>query len=192
MGTSSSTTRIASLGAAGAAVSSGYMRERVGAAAGIGKYKPLWRRRFRAAFLFASSRRTGFNLRHQADGRISTHIGCKSCSTQFSRPHADPHRRQIRRAAQPAARGAERKKHKHHKYPSRTRKTQTAPHRKTHPLRAGNRSKTKGRATPRRSPSPRAVHRAIHRLLDTTNHIQARAAELENALEALRERKSTR
>jgi len=79
------------------------------------------------------------------------------------------------------------KKHKHHKHPNRTRKPQTAPHRKTHPLRAGNRSKTKGRATPRRSPSPRAVHRAIHRLLDTTNHIQARAAELENALEALRE-----
>jgi hypothetical protein len=79
------------------------------------------------------------------------------------------------------------KKHKHHKHPTRTRKPQTAPHRKTHPLRAGNPSKTKGRATPRRSPSPRAVHRAIHRLLDTTNHIQARAAELENALEALRE-----
>jgi hypothetical protein len=79
------------------------------------------------------------------------------------------------------------KKHKHHKQLSRTHEPQTAPHRKTHSPPARNRTTTKSRATPRRSPSPRAVHRAIHRLLDTTNHIQARAAELENALEALRE-----
>jgi hypothetical protein len=36
------------------------------------------------------------------------------------------------------------------------------------------------------------VHLAIRKLLDTTNHIQARAAELENALEALREQERSK
>lgn len=39
---------------------------------------------------------------------------------------------------------------------------------------------------------PQAVQRAIRRLLDTTNHIQARAAALENALDALREQERTK
>lgn len=47
--------------------------------------------------------------------------------------------------------------------------------------------KKKMRARVRRVARPRQVQLAIRRLLDTTNHIQARAAELENALDALRE-----
>jgi hypothetical protein len=47
--------------------------------------------------------------------------------------------------------------------------------------------KKKKRARARRVARPREVQVAIRRLLDTTNHIQARAAELENALDALRE-----
>lgn len=39
---------------------------------------------------------------------------------------------------------------------------------------------------------PREVQLAIRRLLDTTNHIQARAAELENALDALREQERSK
>ena len=39
---------------------------------------------------------------------------------------------------------------------------------------------------------PREVQRAIRRLLDTTNHIQARAAALENALDALREQERSK
>ena len=39
----------------------------------------------------------------------------------------------------------------------------------------------------RRTARPREVYQAIRKLLDTTNHIQARAAELENALDVLRE-----
>lgn len=40
---------------------------------------------------------------------------------------------------------------------------------------------------PKRMAPPRDVYLAIRNLLDTTNHIQARAAELENALDVLRE-----
>jgi hypothetical protein len=47
--------------------------------------------------------------------------------------------------------------------------------RKKHPVKA------------RRTARPREVYQAIRKLLDTTNHIQARAAELENALDVLRE-----
>jgi hypothetical protein len=50
----------------------------------------------------------------------------------------------------------------------------------------------KGRlAERRRLASPKAVRLAIRRLLDTTNHIHARAAALENALEALRDQERT-
>ena len=38
----------------------------------------------------------------------------------------------------------------------------------------------------------REVYLAIRNLLDTTNHIQARAAELENALDVLRQQNGTR
>ncbi len=55
-----------------------------------------------------------------------------------------------------------------------------------------NRSKRKQRKKVNRPKAghaghPRRVHLAIRKLLDTTNHIQARAAELENALDELRE-----
>jgi|GEM_PF-3035616 hypothetical protein len=54
------------------------------------------------------------------------------------------------------------------------------------------RSKRKGRSTkrrarPRRPARPRQVYLAIRKLLDATSHIQARAAQVETALEALRE-----
>jgi hypothetical protein len=52
--------------------------------------------------------------------------------------------------------------------------------------------KKKRQARPRRPARPRDVHLAIRKLLDTTNHIQARAAELENALEALREQERSK
>ncbi len=71
---------------------------------------------------------------------------------------------------------------------------------KREPLKKSKRTGVKWVAPPRRKPPikkkpakarrvarPRAVQLAIRRLLDTTNHIQARAAELENALDALRE-----
>ena len=48
------------------------------------------------------------------------------------------------------------------------------------------------RRAARRPARPRQVQRAIRRLLDTTNHIQARAAELENALDALREQERSK
>lgn len=41
---------------------------------------------------------------------------------------------------------------------------------------------------PARPAPPQEVYSAIRNLLDTTNHIQARAAELENSLDILRER----
>lgn len=44
----------------------------------------------------------------------------------------------------------------------------------------------------RRPARPREVHLAIRKLLDTTNHIQARAAELENALDVLREQERSK
>ena len=50
--------------------------------------------------------------------------------------------------------------------------------------------KNRGRA--RRVARPRQVQLAIRKLLDTTNHIQARAAELENALDALREQERSK
>jgi hypothetical protein len=52
--------------------------------------------------------------------------------------------------------------------------------------------KKKKRAGARRVARPREVQLAIRRLLDTTNHIQARAAELENALDALREQERSK
>lgn len=52
--------------------------------------------------------------------------------------------------------------------------------------------KEKKRARARRVVRPRQVQLAIRRLLDTTNHIQARAAELENALDALREQERSK
>ena len=52
--------------------------------------------------------------------------------------------------------------------------------------------KKKARARPRRPSRPRQVYLAVRKLLDTTNHIRARAAELENALEALREQERSR
>jgi hypothetical protein len=51
---------------------------------------------------------------------------------------------------------------------------------KRHPLKA------------RRAARPRGVYQAIRKLLDTTNHIQARAAELENALDELREQEQVK
>jgi hypothetical protein len=51
------------------------------------------------------------------------------------------------------------------------------------PTLPGKRSSQKLRRTTR----PREVYLAIRKLLDTTNHIQARAAELETALDILRE-----
>ena len=50
-----------------------------------------------------------------------------------------------------------------------------------------NQPKKKTRARPRRPARPRQVYLAVRKLLDTTNHIRARAAELENALENLRD-----
>jgi hypothetical protein len=52
--------------------------------------------------------------------------------------------------------------------------------------------KTKRRARARRVARPRDVYLAIRKLLDTTNHIQARAAELENALDALQEQERSK
>lgn len=48
------------------------------------------------------------------------------------------------------------------------------------------------RARPRRPARPREVYLAVRKLLDTTNHIRARAAELETALEALREQERSK
>jgi hypothetical protein len=45
---------------------------------------------------------------------------------------------------------------------------------------------------PKRVAPPREVYLAIRNLLDTTNHIQARAAELENALDLLREQERSK
>jgi hypothetical protein len=50
-----------------------------------------------------------------------------------------------------------------------------------------NRRKKVSQPKASRPRRPRRVHLAIRKLLDTTNHIQARAAELENALDELRE-----
>jgi len=55
-----------------------------------------------------------------------------------------------------------------------------------------NQPKKKTRARPRRPARPRQVYLAVRKLLDTTNHIRARAAELENALEALREQERSK
>jgi hypothetical protein len=44
----------------------------------------------------------------------------------------------------------------------------------------------------RRPARPREVYLAIRKLLDTTNHIQARAAALENALDVLREQERSK
>jgi hypothetical protein len=71
----------------------------------------------------------------------------------------------------------------------------------TVPMKKRNRSKrkplkkkkrVKARRVVRRPTRPRQVQLAIRRLLDTTNHIQARAAELENALDALREQERSK
>jgi hypothetical protein len=52
--------------------------------------------------------------------------------------------------------------------------------------------KKKNRPRAKRVARPREVQLAIRKLLDTTNHIQARAAELENALDALREQERSK
>jgi hypothetical protein len=52
--------------------------------------------------------------------------------------------------------------------------------------------KSKDRRRKIRATRPREVYVAIRKLLDTTNHIQARAAEVENSLDRLREQERTR
>jgi len=83
---------------------------------------------------------------------------------------------------------------KHHRTKRKQRKQLTRTHRPSAAasMKVRHRSirkqpKRKTRASPRRISRPREVYLAIRRLLDTTNHIRARAAELENALETLRD-----
>ena len=78
-------------------------------------------------------------------------------------------------------------KRKQPKQPARARRRGGAVSLKTRHRSTRNQPKKQTRARPRRPPRPREVYVAIRKLLDTTNHIRARAAELENALEALRE-----
>jgi hypothetical protein len=80
-----------------------------------------------------------------------------------------------------------RSKRIHPKQPTRTRRPIAPVSMKTRHPSMRNQPKRKRRATPRRPARPREVYVAIRKLLDTTNHIRARAAELENALEALRD-----
>ena len=63
---------------------------------------------------------------------------------------------------------------------------------KRHKRSRPNAPKLRRRARRRPTARPRRVYLAIRRLLDATNHIRARAAELENALEALREEERAR
>lgn len=78
-------------------------------------------------------------------------------------------------------------KRKQPKQPARARRPGGAVSLKTRHRSTRNQPKKKTRARPRRPARPRQVYLAIRKLLDTTNHIRARAAELENALENLRD-----
>jgi len=78
-------------------------------------------------------------------------------------------------------------KRKQPKQPARARRRGGAVSLKTRHRSTRNQPKKKTRARPRRPARPREVYLAIRKLLDTTNHIRARAAELENALETLRD-----
>jgi hypothetical protein len=80
-----------------------------------------------------------------------------------------------------------RTKHKQRKQLTRTRGPGAPLRMNTRHRSARKQPKRKTRARPRRLVRPREVYLAIRKLLDTTNHIRARAAELENALETLRD-----
>ena len=83
-------------------------------------------------------------------------------------------------------------KRKQPKQPTRARRRGGAVSLKTRHRSTRNQPKKKTRARPRRPARPREVYLAIRKLLDTTNHIRARAAELENALEALRDQERSK
>jgi hypothetical protein len=83
-------------------------------------------------------------------------------------------------------------KRKQPKQPARARRRGGAVGLKTRHRSTRNQPKKKTRSRPRRPARPREVYVAIRKLLDTTNHIRARAAELENALEALREQERSK
>ena len=78
------------------------------------------------------------------------------------------------------------------KQPARARRRGGAVSLKTRHRSTRNQPEKKTRARPRRPARPREVYVAIRKLLDTTNHIRARAAELETALEALREQERSK
>lgn len=78
-------------------------------------------------------------------------------------------------------------KRKQPKQPARARRRAGAVSLKTRHRSTRNQPEKKTRARPRRPARPREVYVAVRKLLDTTNHIRARAAELENALENLRD-----
>ena len=83
-------------------------------------------------------------------------------------------------------------KRKQPKQPARARRRAGAVSLKTRHRSTRNHPKKKTHARPRRPARPREVYVAIRKLLDTTNHIRARAAELETALEALREQERSK
>jgi len=83
-------------------------------------------------------------------------------------------------------------KRKQPKQPARARRRGGAVSLKTRHRSTRNQPKKKTRARPRRPARPRQVYLAIRKLLDTTNHIRARAAQLENALETLRDQERTK
>jgi hypothetical protein len=83
-------------------------------------------------------------------------------------------------------------KRKQPKQPARARRRGSAVSLKTRHRSTRNQPKKKTRSRPRRPARPREVYVAIRKLLDTTNHIRARAAELETALEALREQERSK
>ena len=78
-------------------------------------------------------------------------------------------------------------KRKQPKQPARAHRRAGAVSLKTRHRSTRNHPEKKTRARPRRPARPREVYVAVRKLLDTTNHIRARAAELENALENLRD-----
>jgi hypothetical protein len=83
-------------------------------------------------------------------------------------------------------------KRKQPKQPARARRRGGPVSLKTRHRSTRNQPKKKTRARPRQPARPREVYVAIRKLLDTTNHIRARAAELETALEALREQERSK
>jgi len=83
-------------------------------------------------------------------------------------------------------------KRKQPKQPARARRRGGPVSLKTRHRSKRNQPKRKTHARPRRPARPREVYVAIRKLLDTTNHIRARAAELETALEALREQERSK